>query len=202
MISLELEANELSIEQISVVILAGGEGSRVGYQQKALLSYQGKPIIETILARLLPQTESLWVNANAELETYQQYLSDVFSDHYQGFLGPLAGMQASWEYINTQWALFIPCDNPNLPDDFVQRMAQAYHHNPAPLVVVNDGKRMQPLYLLMHRSMAPVLDAAIQKRHLSVNRWVRENEFSEADFSACCPGAFENMNTLEFYDKP
>jgi len=188
-------------DSISIVIIAGGEGRRVGYQQKALLPYRGRPIIESILEILLPQTKQLWINANAEIEVYQTYTSQVFVDHYQGFLGPLAGMQAAWEHIDTEWAVFVPCDNPNLPDDFVQRMIQACEKTPASILAVNDGKRMQPLYLLMHRSMASKLDEAIQKRHLSVNRWVRENDYAEADFSNCCPEAFENMNTLEFYDK-
>ncbi len=190
-----------SYDAVSMVVIAGGQGSRVGFRQKALLPYLGKPILESILSRINGQAGSVWINANAEIERYKQYTAHVFKDGYDGFLGPLAGMQAAWKHIKTDWAVFIPCDNPALPGDFVSRLIAAYQQHPAPIVVVHDGSRMQPLYLLMHRSMSSSLDDAIEKRHLSVNRWVKENVYAEADFSDCCPDAFQNMNSLAHYDQ-
>lgn len=188
-------------ESTSGVIIAGGQGSRVGYQQKALLPYQGEPILKPILERLSGQLKQVWVNANAELERYQSYNSHLFSDAYQGFLGPLAGMHAAWQHIETEWAVFVPCDNPNIPNDFVERLVSAYKEDPNPIVVVFDGERLQPLYLMMHRSMRDSLGKAIDIGHLSVNRWVKENPFTQASFADCCPHAFKNMNTLDSFDK-
>mgnify|MGYP000060702172 FL=1 len=67
-------------------------------------------------------------------------------------------------------------------------------------MVVNGGERLQPLYIMMHRSMASSLSQAIAKGHLSVNRWVKENDFTEASFADCSPKGFENMNTLASFD--
>lgn len=199
-LSLKIDAIQ-NLQQISAVVVAGGQGSRVGFQQKALLPYQGRPIIESILPLLAKQVDDIWINANNELEKYQNYTQQVFVDRFEGFLGPLAGMQAAWHFITNDWIVFVPCDNPQLPSDFVERLIATQQKALAPLVVVNDGQRMQPLYLLMHRSMQPALDLAIEKRHLSVNRWVKENPFAEASFADCCPKAFQNMNTLEQYDQ-
>lgn len=185
---------------ISAVIVAGGQGSRVGYQQKALLPYQGKPIIEAIIAKLAPQVDHISINANAELERYQRYSDLVFTDAFQGFLGPLAGMHSAWQHLDNEWLIFLPCDNPNLPSDFVERLIKVQQQTMKPIVVVNDGTRMQPLYLLMHCSMAASLQKAIEKRHLSVNRWVKENDFVEANFAECCPQAFQNLNSLDGFD--
>ncbi|BCN92478.1 molybdenum cofactor guanylyltransferase [Thiomicrorhabdus immobilis] len=185
-----------TFSDISGVVIAGGRGSRVGYQQKALLTYKGEPILKPIMHSLTEQTVSVWVNANAELERYHGLTRQLFSDEYQGFLGPLAGMHAAWQYIETDWAVFVPCDNPNLPHDFVNRLLEAYQSQNNPLVVVDDGERIQPLYLLMHRSMQDSLSEAIAKNHLSVNRWVKENAHTTANFADCCPEAFQNMNTL------
>ncbi|HHT00543.1 MAG TPA: molybdenum cofactor guanylyltransferase [Thiomicrospira sp.] len=187
--------------EISGVIIAGGQGSRVGYQQKALLPYHGEPILKPILATLNSQVAKLWINANAELERYQPFSKNLFSDEYQDFLGPLAGMHAAWQHIESDWAVFVPCDNPNLPEDFVERLINAYQKKPNPIVVVDDGERLQPLYLLMHRSMAESLGKAIDIGHLSVNRWVKENDFTAASFADCCPKAFQNMNTLDGFDR-
>lgn len=188
-----------SIETLSAVVLAGGKGSRVGFQQKALLSYQGQPLLVSILETLATQCHSVWVNVNAEQARYQVYSHALFSDNYQGFLGPLAGMHAAWRWLEEDWALFVPCDNPHLPKDFASRLIQAYRQKPAPLVVAFDGERIQPLYLLMHRSMVDSLSKAIEMSHLSVYRWIEENDFTRADFSDCAPLAFQNLNSLESF---
>jgi len=185
---------------ITGVVVAGGQGSRVGYQQKALLLFKGKPIIETILDSLSSQVKRIFINANADISRYQVYCSNVFVDAYQGFLGPLAGMHALWQHIESDWAVFVPCDNPSLPNDFVARLVSVQQQTHKPIVVVNDGERMQPLYLLMHRSMESSLQAVIEKRHLSVHRWVKENDYAEASFADCYPETFKNLNTLQCFD--
>lgn len=192
-----------SKQNIIAVILAGGQGQRVGFRQKGLLSYQGKVMVQILLEKLSSQVAGVYINANAELEAYQRFThqkKQVFSDATKGYLGPLAGMQAAWGRVDSEWIVFIPCDNPFIPDDFVMRLIKAYKNKPAPLIAVDDGSRIQPLYLLMHRSMLSHLDKAIAKQHLSVHRWLKENDHSLADLSECCANAFTNMNSLEFYD--
>lgn len=194
------EVDALQSNTISVVILAGGQGRRVGYQQKGLLPHKGKPVIETLLEKLTPQVNNIWISVNGDMSVYKRYTEKLFTDNHSGFLGPLAGMHAAWDYLTTDWALFVPCDNPSLPSNYVEQMLKAHSQNPAPLVVAHDGNRMQPLYLLMHRTMSSSLEKAIEKNHLSVNRWVKENEFSQADFSEANDNLFKNMNTLQHYD--
>ena len=109
-------------------------------------------------------------------------------------------MHAAWENVSGDWIVFVPCDNPHLPNNLVARLLETLARDPAPLVVVDDGERMQPLYLMMHRSMKEKLDEAIALQHLSVNRWVRENIYRTADFSDFPSKSFENMNSPEFYD--
>jgi len=186
-----------SVSNLSAVILAGGQGTRVDYHQKALLSYQGQTLLESILQRLTRQCSSVWVNVNADHEQYKIYHEALYSDGYKGFLGPLAGMHAAWHWLDSDWIVFVPCDNPNLPEDLAMRLIKAYQQKPAPLVAVFDGKRIQPLYLLMHRCMEKSLEKAIEKSHLSVYRWIEENSHSLADFSDSSAEAFHNLNTLE-----
>lgn len=188
-------------DDLNVVILAGGEGRRVGYQQKALLPYHAKPVIQYVIDCLEPQCRNIVINANAELPRYEQFSKPLFVDDYEGFLGPLAGMHAAWDWVTTDWVVFVPCDNPHLPEDLVKRMLQTVKSKTVGLAVVDDGERMQPLYLMMHRSMKEKLQAAIELRHLSVNRWVKENSYVSVDFSDVAECCFQNMNSIEFYDK-
>ncbi|MCF6254340.1 MAG: molybdenum cofactor guanylyltransferase [Thiomicrorhabdus sp.] len=182
--------------ELSVVILAGGQGKRVGARQKALLPHQGKPLLHWVLQCLPKKELPILLNVNSEDLAYKTYDLPLFPDEYQGFLGPLAGMQAAWKWVALDWIVFVPCDNPSLPIDLMERLIQGYSIDPAPLVVAYDGQRVQPLYLLMHRSMALNLKRALEKSHLSVSRWIQENPHTRVDFSDQ-PQAFQNINTLE-----
>ena len=181
---------------LSVVILAGGQGKRVGARQKALLPYQGKPLLSWVVQGLAEKKLPILLNVNSQDSAYQSYDLPQFSDQYQGFLGPLAGMQAAWGNVTTDWIVFVPCDNPSLPNHLIERLLQAYSRHPAPLVAVHDGQRVQPLYLLMHRSMASKLRQALEQSHLSVSRWIQENPHVLADFSDQSQ-SFKNINILE-----
>ena len=186
-------------ELLSAVILAGGQGSRVGFQQKALLDYQGQPLLVSVLDRLIEQASSHWVSIHTDPKLYLPYCSNLIADESNAFLGPLAGMQAAWHQLDSEWLLFVPCDNPCLPLDLVNRLIEAYYFNPSPLVVAFDGERIQPLYLLMHRSMVASLDTVIAKSFLSVYRWIEESDYTTADFSDLPKQAFQNLNTLELF---
>lgn len=186
-----------SLCNTTAVVLAGGQGKRVHGRQKALLSYQGKPLLDSVLQQLRPQKLPIFINVNSDDPAYKKYGVTLFSDIYKGFLGPLAGMHAAWHSVKSDWIVFVPCDNPKLPVDMVKRLIKAYDMNPSPLVAVYDGQRLQPLYLLMHRCMQPVLEQAIERSHLSVLRWIKENPHTIADFSDDATEVFQNLNTLD-----
>lgn len=186
----------MSIQSISVnhaVVLAGGKGQRMGGVQKALLLYQGKPILSYILDSLSAQVNNILLNVNSDFERYDDFKCPVFSDQMSGFLGPLEGMASAWECVPDDWILFVPCDNPFLPENLLDRMLKVYKEMPKPLLVVHDGVRMQPLYCLMHRSLQPNLQKAVSLEHLSVRKWIYENEHLEVDFSDLT-GSFQNFN--------
>ena len=48
---------------ISGVILAGGMGRRMGGQDKGLLLFEGRPLIEYLLDALSPQVSHILINA-------------------------------------------------------------------------------------------------------------------------------------------
>lgn len=181
---------------IKAVVLAGGQGSRVGYQQKALLVYQGQPLLVPILERLRVQVAQVCISANQALDTYRSFEPKVFEDVTEGFLGPMEGMNSAWHALEGDWLVFVPCDNPHFPTDLVDRLWQTHQATGQYLVVAFDGERLQPLYCLMHRSLQASLAAAIAKGHLSVWRWIDENPHALADFSDLGAKAFQNLNTL------
>ena len=78
---------------ITGCILAGGASTRMGGQDKGLLPWHGRPLIEAVMARFSPQVDSLVISANRHLEQYSHYGHAVLPDDEQGYAGPLAGIE-------------------------------------------------------------------------------------------------------------
>lgn len=75
-------------------LLTGGMGRRMDGLDKGLVPLNGKPLAQHVIERLAPQVDALLVNANRNQDRYQTFGYAVVADHFTGFQGPLAGMEA------------------------------------------------------------------------------------------------------------
>jgi len=110
---------------ITAVILAGGQGRRLGGQDKGLLNFNGRLMIEILIEALQNQQLDIVINANRNQSTYQSYGYPVISDELKDFQGPLAGFASAMAAVKTRYILTLPCDSPLLADNFVERFIEA-----------------------------------------------------------------------------
>ncbi len=117
--------------RIDGVILAGGASSRMA-TAKALLPFQGKTLIETVVARAAPQVRTLAINAAREdADGYRtRFAQTVLSDLYEERLGPLCGIITGLTWCEADWLATFPCDTPFLPHDLVAQFAKRATDNP------------------------------------------------------------------------
>ncbi len=127
---------------ITGVILAGGRSSRMGGNDKGLISLNGKPLYQHVIDRLRPQVEDLLINANRNQAFYQESGIPVINDIITGFVGPLAGMHAGLSHSATEWVVFAPCDVPMLPLNLVSQLWQS--KGQALAAYVSDSEREHP----------------------------------------------------------
>lgn len=181
--------------QVTAVILAGGKGRRLGGQDKGLVEYQGKRLIQHVLDRIIPQVNSILINANRNQDTYNEFGYPVITDNLNNFQGPLAGFATAMKAVNTDYIMTLPCDGPNLPLDLVSRMTNALtdHHY---IAVAHDGKRMQPVYALIPVSLRGSLNAFLENGDRKIDLWYAQHPTKFVDFSDQVE-AFFNINTEE-----
>ena len=67
-------------ERITGLILAGGQGSRMGGLDKGLQPLQGRPLVEHAIERLRPQVGALAISANRNVDVYRRYGFPVWPD--------------------------------------------------------------------------------------------------------------------------
>lgn len=180
---------------ITAVILAGGEGRRMGGIDKGLLPFRGKPLVEHVIERIAPQCGRLLISANRSAEQYGVYGYPVIADTLPDFPGPLAGVLAALEASDSELLLTTPCDTPLLPADLVERLAASLTAHDADIAVPFDGERIHAAIMLMRGTLAEDLRAYLAAGERKVQLWLKRHRTVQADFSDEA-GAFVNLNTL------
>lgn len=188
--------NNISQQDITAVVLAGGEARRMGGNDKGLLQLNGKAMIAHILERLEPQVGKLMINANRNEDEYARFNYPVIKDRVTGFCGPLAGIASALEHCDSPYLLSVPCDSPYIPDDLAARFAAALTDKQADIAVANNGERLQPVFNLLNTGLLESLLAYLDSGERKIDRWFKQHQFVEVDFSDA-PRAFININTPE-----
>ena len=182
----------LDKSQINAVILAGGQGMRMGKVNKGLLPLQGQAMIRHVVARLDPQVSRIIISANQDVDVYRALGYDVVQDQLPGAQGPLAGIYSAMTVTSSQWLACVPCDMPQLPMDLIARLSTA---DPATLArVAHDGMRQQSVCCLLHISLRDRLKDFLLGPRQAVYRFLAEAHAREVDFSDQAT-AFANINT-------
>ncbi len=187
-------------DDITGLILAGGRGSRMGGTDKGLQAFQGMPMVQHTLQRLAPQTGSMLINANRNLDRYSAFGVPVIPDAIPDFAGPLAGMLAGLAQCQTRWLVTAPCDTPFLPADLVDRLALAIEAEQAeiaiPVTLDADGRRwLQPVFCMMPVAAAASLRAYVDGGQRKIETWVTGQRLAQVVFEDAA--AFANINTLD-----
>lgn len=179
---------------ITGLVLAGGQGSRLGGVDKGLQAWQGKPLAAHALERLAPQVGRTMLSANRHLDTYAGFGVPVWPDppEWAGYQGPLAGVLAGLQHCETRWLLTVPCDCPRFPVDLAERLAKAVVGDvEVALAATDDG--LEPTFCLMRRELEPVLVDYLARGQRKLEGWSAPLKRAVVRFDD--PTAFFNINT-------
>jgi len=179
---------------ITAVVLAGGQGRRMGGQDKGLIEINGKALIAILVDQLKQQISSILINANRNLERYQAMGYPVVSDQLSDYQGPLAGFACAMTAVDTDFILTLPCDGPSLATDYVARFIASQARTGAPICVADDGERLQPVHALIKVDLLSSLNAFLDSGERKIDRWYAMHDFVQTDFSDCAD-MFRNINT-------
>jgi molybdenum cofactor guanylyltransferase len=193
---------------ITVVILAGGQGARMGGADKGLQLFRGEPLAQHVLRRVQPQVQHVMISANRNIECYKKMSARVILDQpvqpNEAFTSPLAGFLTGLQHCETPYLLTVPCDAPLLPQDLVSRLAQALQNQGAQLAMAlapelnakyqASPARRQPVFCLMQRSVLTSLQNFLQQGGRKIDAWAAQLRMSEVLFNDAL--AFSNINSL------
>jgi len=189
----------IHIPDITAVILAGGQSSRMG-SNKALLPYRGGRFIETIHRQLLELfPEVLLVTNNPE--QYEFLPCCKVADCYPG-MGALAGLHAGLYHATTPHIFAVACDMPYLNSALIRRLSNL--RNQADVVIPQVENGLEPLHALYGKGCLPFMEQALladRRRIVSFFPQVRVQQFSQDQVATIDPtfASFRNVNTPSDY---
>ena len=150
---------------VTLGILAGGRGSRLGGVDKAWLRRGGIAQVRRIANRFAPRVEEVLVSANRDLPRYAAEGLRAVPDLRPG-LGPIGGLDALSRACATPWLLTLPVDIVDANDCLLPSLAAAG----GPGAFAEDDDGAQPLAALW--ALVPLraaLGAAIASGDLAVH---------------------------------
>lgn len=177
---------------VTGLILAGGQGSRMGGRDKGLVEYEGKPLVDHVLDCIAPQVQEVLISANRNIEDYARRGYLVVTDSLPDFQGPLAGVLEGLQQARYDWVLVVPCDMPHLPADLLARLWA--DRNSHPLVIARDAERAHPAVMLIHKNLATGLAAYLENGGRALYKFQSQFGFAATSFAA---EQMQNINTLE-----
>ena len=189
---------DIDKSNVTAVILAGGKGRRLEGQDKGLVTYKNKRLIEHVIYRIKPQVNEIIINANRNQEIYESYGFPVITDEMSNYQGPLAGFATAMKTVNTDYIITMPCDGPSLPKNLVANMLASLRecsHTDC-IFVAHDGERIQPVHALIPVSLIESLEDFLANGDRKIDLWYAKYGLVEVDFSDQ-PEAFFNVNRKE-----
>ncbi|MED2182506.1 molybdenum cofactor guanylyltransferase [Bacillus wiedmannii] len=184
------------------IVLAGGISSRFG-EPKALAIWKGTTFVEHIVKVMGNTLQDIVVISHTDIKERVEQLVQVpvIEDipHYKGN-GPLAGIVSGMEYIEADWYAIMPCDAPNISQEwFIILLEQTSNEYDAVVPIINGRK--QPLLAAYHNRVKEKIYALLQEEKRSVGQLLSqcnvkyvagEDVQAHADW-------FINVNTKEEY---
>jgi molybdenum cofactor guanylyltransferase len=184
----------INSQDITAVILAGGQGSRLGGVDKGLLKLNQLSLVQHVIARIKPQVSNIIISANQNIGIYSKLGFPVYEDGTSDFAGPLAGILKALQRCQSEWLLTVPVDSPFIPDDLALRLSENIQNNK--ISIPDDGKYLHPTFALIHKSLESSLNNFLQQGERKARVWMQQQAHSIVDFSDK-PSAFININTAD-----
>jgi molybdopterin-guanine dinucleotide biosynthesis protein A len=185
---------------LSVVIQAGGQSIRMG-QDKALMPFLGRPLIERILGRVSSLADELLITTNLQ-DGYRYLEIPLVPDIIPG-RGILGGLYTALNAAHHPLVAVVACDLPFVSPEILTASLQTLEESDFDAVIPHSGKGLEPVHAIYRRETClPAVEAAILANqwrmiawHKHVNiRYLTEDEWQQFDPRGL---AFWNVNTPE-----
>ena len=186
------------MEKPTAVILAGGEGRRLGGVEKALVKVSGRRLIDWTVAHLTPQCDKLALSLRADRPWADELQLPVLLDRPTSAVGPLGGVAAALHWAKTltptaAWVITVPVDLPFLPDNLIERLTAT----DTDIAVACSSGRAHHAVAAWRPHLSDSLADALKNGAMAIRQFQSKHKVAEVAWSTEQTDPFFNVNTPE-----
>ena len=174
---------KISKNEITAVILAGGQASRMDGDDKGLIVFRELPLIAHVVNITKPKVNQTLISANRNLEEYANF-GKVISDDLEGYQGPLAGISKALKVCSTPYLLVLPCDSPLIDVALIDSLIEKMEVTKADICVAHDGSIMHATFALMQTKLEKNLEEFLEEGGRKMALWYRQQNLERIDVSS------------------
>lgn len=185
------------------VIVAGGQGRRMGGLDKSFIDLAGRPLLQWSIDRFGSQVSRLIISANGDTSRFDEFGVPVVVDRVSDFAGPLAGLLAAMEWAQTyapdiRWMASVSVDTPFLPRNLVAKFGATQRNETSDLVCAWSNGQIHPVCGLWRVDLAEDLRRSLLVEDLhKVDAWAGRHRMATLAFPADPVDPFFNINRPE-----
>jgi len=175
--------NKISKNEITAVILAGGQASRMDGEDKGLIVFRELPLISHVINITKPKVSQILISANRNFEEYANF-GKVISDDLEGYQGPLAGISKALKVCSTPYLLVLPCDSPLIDSALIDSLIEKMEISNVDICVAHDGLIMHATFALMQTKLEKSLEEFLGEGGRKMALWYRQQSLERIDVSS------------------
>jgi|WetSurMetagenome_2_1015567.scaffolds.fasta_scaffold18013_3 molybdopterin-guanine dinucleotide biosynthesis protein A len=187
------------INNISGVILAGGNSKRFNGIVKSKITIDGKMIISGIIETLAYIFDEITIVTNTPDEFREYHTCKIIGDKFRN-KGPLGGIHSALEETDKEAVFVVAGDMPKLDKDIITRQIDFYYHNNCDILIPRINQHIEPLHGIYRKTLTGIMTEYLEGRNNYAIReflkkpevHVRLIEFEESEKNA---RAFTNINS-------
>jgi molybdopterin-guanine dinucleotide biosynthesis protein A len=183
------------MKDLAVVILAGGEGRRIG-GAKPLREFAGDRLIDRALRLAAAWSDAIAIAVRDSSQVGEQQARLIADD--PDVEGPLGGLIAGLRFARSadrKLLLTVPADMPFLPHDLPNRLRGAIGDGSCALAA--SGGHVHPVCGLWRSSALGLVPDYVQSGRRSLRGFAELVGFEAVDWAGGASDPFFNVNTIE-----
>ncbi|MBI9110780.1 molybdenum cofactor guanylyltransferase [Maridesulfovibrio ferrireducens] len=190
--------------KVSAAILAGGEGSRMGYKDKSCLEISGEKIVSRIIRQMSGLFSEIFVITRTP-EHHPNLGVRLVGDIYQ-HRSSLTGIHAAISHAETEHVFITACDSPFLNKALVTKMLSLLSPSDDVLIPIHDNWRYEPLCAIYSKRCLPFIEENLNNEIFQIIRFFPEIKVHAVDAEILKQHdqdleSFINVNTPEELSK-
>ena len=191
-------STKLQKDDLSIAVLSGGKSSRMNYEDKGLIEFNGFSVLSRIIEISNKYSNDVFIIANNNLKEYEKLHPYLYSDILDNYQGPLSGIYTALSKSKNKYVIILPSDGPFVKEDYFEKFIN--YESDQHILVTKTGGRLQPVYARLDSSLKENLRVFLETGERKIDKWYTACGYEEIFFEQN-EEMFININSKDDIEK-